>query len=540
MSEYAVAKYLRLSSEDTDLHGSTDKLESNSISNQRNLLDSYIKTVPEFTGARILEFCDDGWSGKNFERPGVQDMLAQVRQGKVNCILVKDLSRFGRDYLTVGNYISRVFPFLGVRFIAVNDGIDSIRPMDVDSLETSFKALLYDLYSKDLSRKVRAARKFRAERGDFLSAFAPYGYIKDPKNKGRLIVDPEAAKNVRDMFLMVADGYSVTQIAESLNARNVLTPMQYKKESGCSRTTWPCVSEDNFWTTTKITSILRDERYIGKTVYGKRTRDRVGHWHTVKVQRDDWIVVDQRHEGIVTEEEFKRAQDSMRAYVEFTGAFHHFPLGRKVKCGICGHVMARSNSKHPYYYCKTRYVTNRYSCPTEKVYESDLLDSIMIGLRVQSEVAVEAEFLLAELRKKQQSNKTVILKDLDGLRERKRRLDKQIKDLYDSFVLDGISKNEYLTQKKKLSADREEVTQKITQMEKQLELSVNDGSDNEFIKCFKQYQSITELSTEIATDVLKDVLIYPDNAIEIRWNHQEAYEKLLVLIESAERDKKAV
>ena len=174
------AKYIRLSSEDDDLRKG-GKIESNSVTNQRNLLDAFISRTPELADTSVIEFCDDGWSGKNFERPAVQEMIAQARAGKIQCIVVKDLSRFGRDYLTVGNYISCVFPFLGVRFIAVNDGFDSIRPADIDSLETSFKTLLYDLYSRDLSRKVRKAKRFRAQRGDFLSPFAPYGFIKDPK-----------------------------------------------------------------------------------------------------------------------------------------------------------------------------------------------------------------------------------------------------------------------------------------------------------------------------------------------------------------------
>ena len=172
MNGYIVAKYLRLSSEDDDLN-QTGKLESNSISNQRDLLDYFIARAPDFAGATVIEFCDDGWSGKNFERPAFQDMIAQAQKGGINCILVKDMSRFGRDYLVVGNYISRVFPFLGVRFIAVNDGIDSIRPADIDSLDTSFKALLSDLYSRDLSRKVRNALFFRVKRGDYVSSFAP-------------------------------------------------------------------------------------------------------------------------------------------------------------------------------------------------------------------------------------------------------------------------------------------------------------------------------------------------------------------------------
>ena len=181
---YVIGKYYRLSSEDDDLNRS-GKLESNSISNQRTLVESFIARTPELADAETIEYFDDGWSGKNFDRPEVQRMLADVREGRINCIVVKDLSRFGRDYLTVGNYISQVFPFLGVRLIAINDGFDSIRPTDIDSLETSFKTILYDLYSRDISRKVRNAKTQRAKRGDFQSPFSPFGYRKDPENKKR-------------------------------------------------------------------------------------------------------------------------------------------------------------------------------------------------------------------------------------------------------------------------------------------------------------------------------------------------------------------
>ena len=165
------AIYLRISSEDADLR-TGEKDESESISNQRSLLREYVSSHADLSGSEILEFCDDGWSGTNFERPAVKELLEQVRRGQINCILVKDLSRFGRDYLTVGDYISRVFPFLGVRFISVNDGFDSSNPLDIDSLDTSFRTLIYDLYSRDLSRRVKSAKKARAERGAFQSLCA--------------------------------------------------------------------------------------------------------------------------------------------------------------------------------------------------------------------------------------------------------------------------------------------------------------------------------------------------------------------------------
>jgi len=345
MNVNVIAEYLRLSSEDVDLKDAR-KTESNSISNQRDLLNAYIAKIPEFSESKVVEFCDDGWSGKNFERPAVQEMLAQVQQGKIHCVIVKDLSRFGRDYIIVENYISRIFPFLGVRFISVNDGIDSIRPMDVDSLDTSFRALLYDLYSRDLSRKVRSAKRQRAERGDFVSRYAPYGYVKDPQRKDHLVIDPPAAEVVRRIFRMVGAGKSTVQTARALNSDGVLTPMLYKLAAGCTQRVWNRVQEENFWTDSAIIRIVRDEQYLGKVVYGKRYYDVIGKSHSVKVSKKDWIITEQAHDPIVTQKEFDRAQAALREYVE-RGSFQGKQLLRKrVCCGVCGYAMVRKKPRH--------------------------------------------------------------------------------------------------------------------------------------------------------------------------------------------------
>ena len=280
------AMYLRISSEDEDLR-TGEKNESESISNQRSLLRDYVCSHADLSGSEILEFCDDGWSGTNFERPAVKELLEQVKRGQVNCIVVKDLSRFGRDYLTVGDYISRVFPFLGVRFISVNDGFDSSNPLDIDSLDTSFRTLIYDLYSRDLSCKVKSAKKARAERGAFLSPYAPYGYIKDPEDKNHLLVDEEAAVVIRRIFQRAADGLKAWEIAAELNGDGICSPKTYKVNAGYTRTPWRSIQEENFWTVGLITKILRYERYIGKVVYRKRIRDIVESPHTVKISRDD-------------------------------------------------------------------------------------------------------------------------------------------------------------------------------------------------------------------------------------------------------------
>lgn len=529
MTDFVIAVYLRLSSEDQDLKQS-GKAESNSIGNQRNLILDFIRKVPEFSGATVQEFCDDGWSGKNFERPGVQEMLGLVKKGKIQCIIVKDISRFGRDYLEVGNYLSRVFPFLNVRFIAVNDGFDSIRPADIDSLDTSFKTLLYDLYSRDLSRKVRSAKRQRAEKGKFLSPFAPFGFIKDPADKNRLLIDPEAAQIVRRMFHMMASGQSADEIARVFNDELIPTPMIYKRRTGCSRTVWPCIHEDNFWTGNYISRILRDERYIGKAVYGKRMRDQVGNTHTVKISRADWVVVDSTHEGIVTLEEFERAQAQMRAYAEKEGRpIDKDSFSRRLYCGVCGHRLSRVNAKAPYYRCRTSRFTSVYDCTGNPIPEDDLMDMVRDALRVQALYAVGLGRIWREQHKKKQKDSTNLLKNLTDLKENYRRLEQQIKEMYEGFALGEISKAEYLTAKQTAAQRRDAAARRMKELEAQLENTGADGGlQNRFVDCFQKYVDIESLTDEILSEVLEKVLVYPDNRVEIQWNYQEDLERLLL------------
>ena len=534
-----IAKYLRLSSEDDDLK-LAGKPESDSIANQRNLLDSYIRRMPEFAGAEIMEFCDDGWSGKNFERPAAQEMLDLVRQGKINCIVVKDLSRFGRDYLTVGNYISRVFPFMGVRFIAINDGFDSIRPMDTDSLETSFKTLLYDLYSRDLSRKVRSAKRSRAQRGDFLSPFAPYGFIKDPDNRKRLMIDPEAAETVRRIFQLMGEGLTAIQIARTLNLEDIPTPMQYKRAAGCSRTVWPSVNDDNFWTPHEVTRILRDERYFGKNVYRKRTRDMVGNAHTVKVGKADWITVDNTHDGIVTKEEFDRAQANLRDFAEHDGIAPYCLLQRKVRCGVCGHVMQRCGTGKPYYSCRTPSVTDAYSCPTEKTRESEIMDTLLDGLRVQAETAVEMGRLWEEQRRKHRKDARTIWKTIAALKEERNQQSLHIKSLYEAYALEEIGKTEYLAAKAAATNECKSIDAKIAELKAELEDTAPDGKlNNRFAANFQKYIGVEEITREIISDVLSEIVIFPNRRLEIVWKYRLDYKKLLLDLIGGQRDGEA-
>ena len=213
-STYTICAYMRLSKEDSDVFGR--KIESGSISSQRRLIMDYINKQREFAGCNVIERCDDGISGRYFDtRPQFTEMIELAKKGKINCIIVKDCSRFGRDYVELGDYLEQLFPFLGVRFIAINDHYDSDKTEG--GLDIAFKNLVYDIYSRDLSKKVRASRKQMASQGKYIAGQTLYGYRKKKKNKHQLEIDPEAAAIVREIFDMRIAGVGLTEIARNLN-----------------------------------------------------------------------------------------------------------------------------------------------------------------------------------------------------------------------------------------------------------------------------------------------------------------------------------
>lgn len=526
-----IAKYLRISAEDTDIR-KAGKVESNSIGSQRNLIDNFIGRMPEFADADILEFCDDGWSGKNFERPAFKTMLEQMKCGSINCMIVKDLSRFGRDYLTVGNYISHVFPFLGVRFIAINDGLDSAHTMDADSLDILFKTLLYDLYSRDLSYKVRSAKQFKAKRGDFLSPFAPYGYIKAKKNKNQLEVDLESAEIIHWIFKMAADGIRPVQIARILNAKQVLTPMMYKRKIGCSRSEWPCVNRQNFWTENTVIKILCDERYMGKTIYGKRMRDQVGKAHVVSVPQSDWIVVENAHQAIVSKEEFELAKEQLQAYLKhdkIISSRKGTMLYKKVCCGVCGHIMKRVNAKQPYYICSTPRFTDAYSCTKEHILESDLTKIVLKELQIQALYAVESSHIWEEKQQKRRKDIDVTTKMLFQLKQSQTKFDCSMQSLYEKFAFGELDKTAYLRTKRDIVKNHDVVSLQIEKLEAKLKnLNTDKILDNQLTDYLNQCTEIEKLINEIAPDVLEKIVVYPDNAFCIIWNYQENLRQLFL------------
>ena len=261
-TRYRTALYLRLSREDGD------KTESDSIANQRTLLEAYAIDHPEL--CIVDEFVDDGYSGSNFERPAFQRLFQELEQGTINCILVKDLSRFGRNYIEVGRYLERIFPVMRVRLIAVTDNYDSQSAWKTsDSIMVPMRNLLNDAYCRDISVKIKSQLAVKRKRGDFVGSFAAYGYRKDPANHTKLIVDELAAENVQSIFRWKISGMNNQGIADRLNAKKVSSPAARKLQSGAKLSLHFRKSDEPPWSAKAVDRILHNEVYIGKLVQGK-------------------------------------------------------------------------------------------------------------------------------------------------------------------------------------------------------------------------------------------------------------------------------
>lgn len=260
-----IALYIRLSLEDGDVDG-VKKAESNSVNAQRHLLADFYSKQDEFQNIPSVEYVDDGYSGTNFERPAFQRMMEDAGAGRIGIIVVKDFSRFGRDDLEVGNYLEKILPLLGVRFISVNDGFDSENYSGVTGgMSVALKNLLNAMYSRDLSKKVRSAMATHAQKGEYMPAFPPYGYLKDPEDKHHLIVDPEAASVVKIVFTMAAEGKTKGQIVKYLNENNILTCREYMRQKGV-RLHGTNEKQTKLWSVTTISDMLKKQVYLGHTV----------------------------------------------------------------------------------------------------------------------------------------------------------------------------------------------------------------------------------------------------------------------------------
>lgn len=327
---FQTAVYIRLSKEDGD------KEESDSVGNQRRLLTEYVAKKEDL----ILydTYIDDGFSGTNFRRPSFQRMIEDIESGKVNCVIVKDLSRFGRDYIETGRYLERVFPDLGVRFISISDGIDSLK--QVYDMLLPIKNIFNEQYARDISKKVQTAVKTKQKAGEFIGSFTSYGYKKSPTDKNKLIIDEYAANVVRRIFSMYIQGYGKQRIAMILNSEGILCPSEYKKINGLNYNNPKRLKSTTYWSYTTINSILNKEIYIGNMVQGTRYQRMRGKQK--KVPKNQWIIVKNTHEPIIDMETWNKVQLLLKRRTRKLDLETNKNIfAGFLKCGDCGRSMTK-------------------------------------------------------------------------------------------------------------------------------------------------------------------------------------------------------
>ena len=330
---FHAAVYLRLSREDGDV---TDggKTVSNSIANQKELVMDYLKSHHEIEV--VSTYTDDGYSGVNFERPEFQRMLSDIREGKIDCVIVKDLSRFGRNYIESGRYIEKIFPMLGIRFIAITDGYDSLNEDMGSEMIIPFKNLINDAYCRDISIKIRSHMDIKRRNGEYIAAYAAYGYLKDKDNKNHLVIDEYAADVVRDIFTMKICGMSQQAIADKLNADGILSPMQYKKSIGVPMENGFAKNVKPKWSYNAVLRVLKNEVYIGSVVQGKRTTPNYKIKKRVYKNEADWIRVRDMHDAIVSRSDFDLVQELLMKDTRVApDGDEVFLFAGRTSCGAC-------------------------------------------------------------------------------------------------------------------------------------------------------------------------------------------------------------
>jgi len=373
--------YVRLSIEDV-----RDRKDSDSIENQTYLLKQFVEERPFLQIYSI--YTDNGEKGTNFDRPEFNRLMDDVKAGRVNCIVVKDLSRFGRDYLETGNYLEKIFPFLGVRFISINDNYDSFNPENSnEGLIISLKNLLNDVYTKDISKKIISTFRERQSKGEFLGAHVPYGYSRPDDGTYKLVVDEEAALVIRQIYQWKVEGLSDTTIARRLNDMGIPSPSKYKYLKG----EWKNARyNNNIWQRQAIKAITENEVYLGHKIYGKIQASLYEGKRKSRVPRDEWTIIENDHEPIIDQETFDIVHARrLEVYKEFTERLEqnkHFENTENIFkdiaiCGDCKCKLVRrrriKNDELYYYFSCTTYETNSgYKCTRKHIVETDMIKAV--------------------------------------------------------------------------------------------------------------------------------------------------------------------
>lgn len=540
---WRTALYARLSVEDNGK-------EADSIENQIALLESYISGCPDLS--RVELFADNGYTGTNFHRPEFNRMMEAVQSGVIDCIVVKDLSRLGRNYIETSQFIEKICPFYGLRFIAVNDGFDTATVTDTAQMSMALSNIVNDYYAKDISRKVTSALQTKMERGDYIGNYAPHGYCKDPENKNHLVIDPETAPVIRQIFQWRAEGVSYMGIDRRLNEAGIPSPGQYRLEHGIE-TNNNRKGRSVLWNKHMVTEILKNIVYIGHLAQKKGSQCLYAGIPYHITGEDEWIVVEHTHEPIISKELFEAVQKINRESAERSransGKYAYLPrekniFGKKLTCAECGAVMklhrSFSTKRDKAYFtfkCPTYAEHGSKGCSDVKKRKADLDVTVFSFIKAQMAVFIDIEHTLQSLL----AAKTGSVEQ--GRTKSKRRLLQQklenkksiLSGLYVDYKEGLLSRQDYLFTRERIDSAIHEIETELAEQESGKTRGLLTG-EMKWKHMVQKYQNAAELSQEMVEAFVETIKLHKDGSLEIKLNYMDEFAALIDACEQIQKE----
>ncbi|MDY3232621.1 MAG: recombinase family protein [Clostridiaceae bacterium] len=528
---YNAVAYVRVSKEDIAA-GQVKKTESNSISNQKKLISDFVKDKQEINIVSVRT--DDGYTGTNYDRPAFQLMLDDIRAGRINCVIVKDLSRFGREYIDAGKYIDRLFPYYGVRLIAINDNIDTITKDMSDELGITIRNLFNDNYCRDISIKTRSSLKVKRKNGEFTGAFVAYGYRRSDKEHNNLMIDEYPASVVQDIFKWKLAGMSQDGIARKLNEQGILSPLEYKRSLGMNYKSGFKVKEKAVWTSIAVRRILTNELYVGTLIQGIRTTPN-HKVKTVKVNdKEDWCILENNHEPIVSQKTFNLVQRLLALDTRTSpNKDVVFSLCGLVVCGDCGNPMVRKvttakGKKYSYYVCSRN--KDRSGCSSHRIKTEDLETAVLRILQNHIRVVVEMWKCLDFIEKLpfRQINLRKAEERLLKIEEEISRYRKLKITLYEDMKEGIVTKEDYVDISVQYEQRIKDAEQAAEQIHKEIDTLMGNSTDEQrWMKDFIQYKNLTQLTRIAAVELIEKIHVFENKKIVVEFLHAQDFEKLM-------------
>ena len=530
--QWKAADYARISREDGD------KEESDSIGTQFDIIDDYIAHNDDITF--IDRYSDDGWSGTNFDRPDFMRLMEDIKKGKINCVIVKDLSRLGRNYILVGQYLEMIFPMLNIRFISVNDRIDSIKdPASINNALVSFKNVMNDEYCRDISNKVRSSLDRKRSKGEFIGSFASYGYMKDPDDHHHLIVDPVAAEVVKNIFDWFLQGMSILGIAKRLNHMGIPNPSAYKRQCGLNYK-HPAGQLDSAWPDSSVKRVLKNRLYVGDMVQNKNRTKSYKVQVSVAVPEENWVIVPNTHAAIIDREKFETVQQLLMRDTRTSPGINHVSIfAGYIRCADCLRAMgkksvAQSYGKYHYYVCQTFRKAGRNLCTKHTIREKLLYDAVLATIQSQIDLAVSMDQLVNDLKSQNvRAAKSSRLEKMLQLKEEEyEKVSRCRIDLYPDWKAGILSRDEYLSLKAKIGEQLEQIEIAIANIKEEIsKYQSAPVSENKFISSFLRYRNIQVLTREVIVELIEMIYVHEGGTITIQFKYQDEYQRLLDLID---------